>query len=141
MRQSSRKSVSMGDFYGKRKLPMVMPSITICVFLTLTNSFKLFDENLALTGGDPNHMTEMIRQYLSDVLCKGRSPVEGTWTVQGSIVLPAGHCHFHDSAESNAFKGGATVRWEKEKNCRPHLDCCINHPGASVCISDHYDPF
>ena len=42
------------------KLPMVMPSITICVFLTLTNSFKLFDQNLALTGGDPNHMTEML---------------------------------------------------------------------------------
>ena len=44
----------------KVKLPMVMPSITICVFLTLPNSFKLFDQNLALTGGDPNHMTEMM---------------------------------------------------------------------------------
>ena len=44
----------------KVKLPMVMPSITICVFLTLTNSFKLFDQNLALTGGDPNLMTEMM---------------------------------------------------------------------------------
>ena len=44
----------------KVKLPMVMPCITICVFLTLTNSFKLFDQNLALTGGDPNHMTEMM---------------------------------------------------------------------------------
>ena len=42
------------------KLPMVMSSITICVFLTLTNSFKLFDQNLALTGGDPNHTTEML---------------------------------------------------------------------------------
>lgn len=44
----------------KVKIPMVMPSITICVFLTLTNSFKLFDQNLALTGGDPNHFTEML---------------------------------------------------------------------------------
>ena len=44
----------------KIKIPMVMPSITICVFLTLTNSFKLFDQNLALTGGDPNHSTEML---------------------------------------------------------------------------------
>ena len=44
----------------KVKLPMVMPSITICVFLTLTNSFKLLDQNLALTGGDPNHFTEML---------------------------------------------------------------------------------
>ena len=49
----------------KVKLPMVMPSITICVFLTLTNSFKLFDQNLALTGGDPNHMTEMMALNIS----------------------------------------------------------------------------
>ena len=42
------------------KIPNVMPSITICLFLTLTNSFKLFDQNLALTGGDPNHNTEML---------------------------------------------------------------------------------
>lgn len=42
------------------KIPMVMPSITICLFLTITNSFKLFDQNLALTGGEPNHATEML---------------------------------------------------------------------------------
>ncbi len=42
------------------KIPNVMPSITICLFLTLTNSFKLFDQNMALTGGDPNHSTEML---------------------------------------------------------------------------------
>ncbi len=41
-------------------LPTVMPSITICTFLTLTNSFKLFDQNLALTGGEPFHKTEMV---------------------------------------------------------------------------------
>ncbi len=48
------------DILWKIKLPMVMSSVTICVFLTLTNSFKLFDQNLALTGGDPNHSTEML---------------------------------------------------------------------------------
>ncbi len=42
------------------KLPMVMPSITICVFLTLTNSFKLFDQNLALTNGEPYGETTML---------------------------------------------------------------------------------
>lgn len=41
-------------------LPMVMPSITICMFLTLTNSFKLYDLNLALTGGNPQNQTEML---------------------------------------------------------------------------------
>ncbi|BAK47893.1 MAG TPA: sugar ABC transporter permease [Lachnospiraceae bacterium] len=50
---------SMKTFW-KVKLPMIMPSITICVFLTLTNSFKLFDQNLALTAGEPKHMTEML---------------------------------------------------------------------------------
>lgn len=42
------------------KIPMVMPSITICMFLTLTNSFKMFDQNLALTAGAPEHETEML---------------------------------------------------------------------------------
>lgn len=41
-------------------LPMVMPSITICTFLTLTNSFKLFDQNLALTSGAPSKQTAML---------------------------------------------------------------------------------
>lgn len=41
-------------------IPMVMPSITICLFLTLANSFKLYDQNLALTNGAPQHATEMV---------------------------------------------------------------------------------
>ena len=41
-------------------LPNVMPSVTICTFLTLTNSFKLFDQNLALTGGAPGKQTAML---------------------------------------------------------------------------------
>ena len=41
-------------------IPIVMPSVTICLFLTLTNSFKLFDQNLALTGGAPARETSML---------------------------------------------------------------------------------
>ena len=41
-------------------LPLVMPSITICGFLTLTNSFKMFDQNFALTGGAPGKETAML---------------------------------------------------------------------------------
>ncbi|MBP3488375.1 MAG: sugar ABC transporter permease [Roseburia sp.] len=41
-------------------IPMVMPSITICTFLTLTNSFKLFDQNLALTAGEPSNNSQML---------------------------------------------------------------------------------
>ena len=53
----------------KVTIPNVMPSITICLFLTLSNGFKLFDQNLALTGGQPYiinsdgssvHTTEMM---------------------------------------------------------------------------------
>ena len=41
-------------------IPSVMPSITICLFLTITNSFKLFDQNLALTAGAPANRTQML---------------------------------------------------------------------------------
>ncbi len=41
-------------------IPTVMPSITICTFLTLTNGFKLFDQNLALTDGKPFDSTQML---------------------------------------------------------------------------------
>lgn len=41
-------------------IPLVIPSATICLFLTLTNSFKLFDQNLALTNGAPAETTNML---------------------------------------------------------------------------------
>ena len=44
----------------KITIPSVMPSITICLFLTITNSFKLFDQNLALTAGAPGGRTKML---------------------------------------------------------------------------------
>ena len=44
----------------KVKIPNLMPTITICLFLTITNGFKLFDQNLALTAGEPKHTTEML---------------------------------------------------------------------------------
>ena len=42
------------------KIPMVMPSNTICMFLTLANTFKMFDQNLSLTGGGPEKQTQML---------------------------------------------------------------------------------
>ena len=44
----------------KVKLPLILPSVTICLFLSITNAFKLFDQNISLTAGDPNHTTEML---------------------------------------------------------------------------------
>lgn len=44
----------------KITIPMMMPSITICTFLSITNGFKLFDQNLSLTAGEPSKMSEMM---------------------------------------------------------------------------------
>ncbi|PMC64687.1 ABC transporter permease [Corynebacterium tuscaniense] len=41
-------------------IPLMMPSITICLFLTLSNTFKVYDQNLALTDGAPGGSTEMV---------------------------------------------------------------------------------
>lgn len=41
-------------------IPLVAPAFTVGLFLTLSNSFKLYDQNLSLTGGDPAHTTEML---------------------------------------------------------------------------------
>ena len=49
-------------------IPNVMPSITTCTFLTLTNSFKLFDQNLALTGGLPNVIQDGAKINVTELL-------------------------------------------------------------------------
>ena len=58
------------------KLPMLMPSITICTFLTLTNGFKLFDQNLALTGGMPSNRSQLLALNIYDTFY-GRAGWEG----------------------------------------------------------------
>ena len=60
----------------KITIPNMMPAITICTFLTITNSFKLFDQNLALTGGEPLHKTEMVALNIYDTFY-GRVGFEG----------------------------------------------------------------
>ena len=49
-------------------IPNMMPSITICTFLTLTNSFKLFDQNLALTGGAPSVIVDGAKVNMTELL-------------------------------------------------------------------------
>lgn len=60
----------------KVKIPMVMPSITICLFLTVSNSFKLFDQNLVLTAGAPSKKTAMLALDIYNTFY-GRSGFEG----------------------------------------------------------------
>ena len=67
-------------------IPMVMPSITICTFLTLTNSFKLFDQNLALTNGDPSNMSEMLALNIYNTFY-GRTGWEGVGQAKAVIFF------------------------------------------------------
>ena len=76
------------------KIPMIMPSITICTFLTLTNSFKLFDQNLSLTAGLPSKKSEMLALNIYNTFY-GRAGFEGVgqakavmfFLIVGAIVL------------------------------------------------------
>lgn len=68
----------------KVKIPMVMSSITICMFLTLSNSFKLFDQNKALTDGAPMKKTQMLALNIYETFY-GRTGYEGVG--QAKVVV------------------------------------------------------
>ena len=70
----------------KVKIPMVMPSITICLFLTVSNSFKLFDQNLALTAGAPSKKTAMLALDIYNTFY-GRSGFEGVGQAKAVLFL------------------------------------------------------
>ncbi len=67
-------------------LPLTMPSFTICTFLTLTNSFKLFDQNLALTAGAPNRETSMLALDIYNTFY-GRMGYEGVGQAKGVVFF------------------------------------------------------
>ena len=52
--------VTSGQMVTKIILPLIMPAITICLFMTTTNAFKMFDLNLALTAGLPGKSTSLV---------------------------------------------------------------------------------
>ena len=67
-------------------IPMVMPSITICSFLTLTNSFKLFDQNLALTAGEPANSSELLALNIFNTFY-GRNGWEGVGQAKAVVFF------------------------------------------------------
>jgi raffinose/stachyose/melibiose transport system permease protein len=67
-------------------LPLTMPSFTICTFLTLTNSFKLFDQNLALTAGAPGKETSMLALDIYNTFY-GRIGYEGVGQAKGVVFF------------------------------------------------------
>lgn len=46
--------------------PLVAPAFTVSMFLTLSGSFKIYDQNLSLTGGGPGGSTKMIAMDIVD---------------------------------------------------------------------------
>ena len=70
----------------KITIPNMMQSITICTFLTITNSFKLFDQNLALTGGEPLHKTEMLALNIYSTFY-GRVGAEGVGQAKAVVFF------------------------------------------------------
>lgn len=70
----------------KVTIPMVMPSVTICTFLTLSNSFKLFDQNKALTNGAPMNKTEMLALNIYNTFY-GRPGFEGVGQAKAVIFF------------------------------------------------------
>lgn len=67
-------------------IPMMMPSITICMFLSITNGFKLFDQNLSLTAGEPAKMSEMMALNIFNTFY-GRSGWEGVGQAKAVIFF------------------------------------------------------
>lgn len=67
-------------------LPMMMPAITICTFLSMTNGFKLFDQNLALTAGQPMKMSEMLALNIYNTFY-GRTGWEGVGQAKAVIFF------------------------------------------------------
>ena len=59
----------------KIKIPMIMPSVTICTFLTLTNGFKMFDQNLSLTGGAPGKQSQLLALNIYDTFYARSGPM------------------------------------------------------------------
>ncbi|MCR4996823.1 MAG: sugar ABC transporter permease [Butyrivibrio sp.] len=56
------------------KIPMIMPSITICTFLTLTNGFKMFDQNISLTAGEPAKNSQLLALNIYDTFYARSGP-------------------------------------------------------------------
>ena len=70
----------------KITIPLTMPSFTICTLLTLTNSFKLLDQNLALTAGAPNRETAMLSLDIYNTFY-GKIGSEGVGQAKGVIFF------------------------------------------------------
>ena len=87
-------------------IPAIMPSITICTFLSLTNGFKLFDQNLALTAGKPFKQTEMLalniyNSFYESTTNMGVGQAKAVVFFIAVVVIALGQLYFTRSREAD----------------------------------------
>ncbi|MDO4298899.1 MAG: sugar ABC transporter permease [Lachnospiraceae bacterium] len=70
-------------------IPSVRPTIVICTFMTLTNGFKLFDQNLALTAGEPSRTTEMVALNIYNTFYGSTSTYRGVGQAKAVVFAIA----------------------------------------------------
>ena len=97
-------------------IPLMMPSITVCSFLCVTNGFKLYDQNLALTNGAPSNMSEGLAMNITRTFY-GRMGLGRRRPGEGSAVLhPGGHCGAYPEQAHHEQGGGGMISGEKVKH-------------------------
>ena len=77
---------SNGQIMRRIIIPLMMPSVTVCSFLTVANGFKMFDQNLALTNGAPSNASEMIAFNIYRTMY-GRTGFEGVAQAKAVIFF------------------------------------------------------
>jgi len=77
---------SNGTILRRVILPLVWPSVTVCTFLTITNGFKMFDQNLALTNGAPSRLSELLALNIFNTFY-GRPGFEGVGQAKAVVFL------------------------------------------------------
>ena len=65
---------SNGQIMRRIIIPLMMPSVTVCSFLTVANGFKMFDQNLSLTGGDPAKQSQLLALNIYDTFYARSGP-------------------------------------------------------------------
>ena len=92
-------------------LPLMMPAFTIGLFLSISNAFKLFDQNISLTGGGPVNSTQMLALNIYNTAF-GENRF-GLAQSKAVIFYDCGNGNFHYSAYNYKEKGGRGIMQKK----------------------------
>jgi len=121
----------------KVTIPMMMPSITICTFLSLVNGFKLFDQNLSLTAGEPAKMSELLALNIFNTFY-GRTGWEGVGQAKAVIffILVASVCFSSGPPAPRRYSNETKTSPSQPLGHRPvllfvHRLCAAHRGGAN----------